>query len=158
MIRRPPRSTRTDTLFPYTTLFRSPSTAHQKAAVSTTIPASAQYCQKRLGGQLPPMLSGFLAEIHRDDVRPVLAGHLGAIIVGLVVRLGRFAVVGDLELQPEIDRWIDEGGDRRIGNGQERGCMVERQADAEIIVGDRQVHVGVTAHARLLSGIFVSEK
>src|SRR3546814_4808390 len=27
MIRRPPRSTRTDTLFPYTTLFRSPVTA-----------------------------------------------------------------------------------------------------------------------------------
>src|SRR3546814_6393470 len=27
MIRRPPRSTRTDTLFPYTTLFRSPKTA-----------------------------------------------------------------------------------------------------------------------------------
>src|SRR3546814_4982489 len=27
MIRRPPRSTRTDTLFPYTTLFRSPLTA-----------------------------------------------------------------------------------------------------------------------------------
>src|SRR3546814_6828142 len=26
MVRRPPRSTRTDTLFPYTTLFRSPST------------------------------------------------------------------------------------------------------------------------------------
>src|SRR3546814_6747974 len=26
MIRRPPRSTRTDTLFPYTTLFRSPKT------------------------------------------------------------------------------------------------------------------------------------
>src|SRR3546814_2838057 len=30
MIRRPPRSTRTDTLFPYTTLFRSP---HQRQAV-----------------------------------------------------------------------------------------------------------------------------
>src|SRR3546814_16888115 len=28
MIRRPPRSTRTDTLFPYTTLFRSPRIAH----------------------------------------------------------------------------------------------------------------------------------
>src|SRR3546814_2778906 len=27
MIRRPPRSTRTDTLFPYTTLFRSPENA-----------------------------------------------------------------------------------------------------------------------------------
>src|SRR3546814_11975703 len=30
MIRRPPRSTRTDTLFPYTTLFRSPSTDLRK--------------------------------------------------------------------------------------------------------------------------------
>src|SRR3546814_17798797 len=29
MIRRPPRSTRTDTLFPYTTLFRSPDTAEE---------------------------------------------------------------------------------------------------------------------------------
>src|SRR3546814_8508731 len=28
MIRRPPRSTRTDTLFPYTTLFRSPPVDH----------------------------------------------------------------------------------------------------------------------------------
>src|SRR3546814_8087103 len=31
MIRRPPRSTRTDTLFPYTTLFRSPETYFQAA-------------------------------------------------------------------------------------------------------------------------------
>src|SRR3546814_1825043 len=31
MIRRPPRSTRTDTLFPYTTLFRSVVVAHQDA-------------------------------------------------------------------------------------------------------------------------------
>src|SRR3546814_1143374 len=30
MIRRPPRSTRTDTHFPYTTLFRSPRVAEQK--------------------------------------------------------------------------------------------------------------------------------
>src|SRR3546814_8316673 len=29
MIRRPPRSTRTDTLFPYTTLFRSPTAQEQ---------------------------------------------------------------------------------------------------------------------------------
>src|SRR3546814_11504949 len=31
MIRRPPRSTRTDTLFPYTTLFRSPAPADSRA-------------------------------------------------------------------------------------------------------------------------------
>src|SRR3546814_17118332 len=34
MIRRPPRSTRTDTLFPYTTLFRSP--------IASAIPAKAE--------------------------------------------------------------------------------------------------------------------
>src|SRR3546814_14298028 len=32
MIRRPPRSTRTDTLFPYTTLFRSLFGGHRRAA------------------------------------------------------------------------------------------------------------------------------
>src|SRR3546814_7935996 len=35
MIRRPPRSTRTDTLFPYTTLFRS----------SALVSATAEYCR-----------------------------------------------------------------------------------------------------------------
>src|SRR3546814_8851085 len=33
MIRRPPRSTRTDTLFPYTTLFRSAVARHHRAAL-----------------------------------------------------------------------------------------------------------------------------
>src|SRR3546814_4385547 len=38
MIRRPPRSTRTDTLFPYTTLFRSPrdSPRHAFASIAMT--------------------------------------------------------------------------------------------------------------------------
>src|SRR3546814_3268336 len=35
MIRRPPRSTRTDTLFPYTTLFRSMSTGFERSAASS---------------------------------------------------------------------------------------------------------------------------
>src|SRR3546814_18263188 len=35
MIRRPPRSTRTDTLFPYTTLFRSLSSARSRGARSS---------------------------------------------------------------------------------------------------------------------------
>src|SRR3546814_6548217 len=33
MIRRPPRSTRTDTLFPYTTLFRSPPCAARRGSI-----------------------------------------------------------------------------------------------------------------------------
>src|SRR3546814_20816988 len=42
MIRRPPRSKRTDTLFPYTTLFRSDKAA--KATEITITPAHGQYC------------------------------------------------------------------------------------------------------------------
>src|SRR3546814_9612682 len=38
MIRRPPRSTRTDTLFPYTTLFRSP---HLRNTPTTSFPDSS---------------------------------------------------------------------------------------------------------------------
>src|SRR3546814_4992511 len=38
MIRRPPRSTRTDTLFPYTTLFRAPTRGRGAAARSSIVP------------------------------------------------------------------------------------------------------------------------
>src|SRR3546814_9828112 len=38
MIRRPPRSTRTDTLFPYTTLFRSPTVAVNVSALQLVQP------------------------------------------------------------------------------------------------------------------------
>src|SRR3546814_17303180 len=38
MIRRPPRSTRTDTLFPYTTLFRSRGAPHARVAPTLALP------------------------------------------------------------------------------------------------------------------------
>src|SRR3546814_7066117 len=41
MIRRPPRSTRTDTLFPYTTLFRSPEEERERALPPSSEPAPA---------------------------------------------------------------------------------------------------------------------
>src|SRR3546814_2348083 len=50
MIRRPPRSTRTDTLFPYTTLFRSPLTAVRVIDFTVflfgtaVLPARSCYC------------------------------------------------------------------------------------------------------------------
>src|SRR3546814_7101108 len=55
MIRRPPRSTRTDTLFPYTTLFRSSSNREH--------PLPASPCLRRGRGQdkssrLKPLLPG----------------------------------------------------------------------------------------------------
>src|SRR3546814_6109927 len=51
MIRRPPRSTRTDTLFPYTTLFRSivGERIEQRRATVLTL---HQYAQFELGAQL----------------------------------------------------------------------------------------------------------
>src|SRR3546814_10633946 len=52
MIRRPPRSTRTDTLFPYTTLFRSKRASSaaksaQKRSASSPVPGSARSSTKR---------------------------------------------------------------------------------------------------------------
>src|SRR3546814_17813031 len=42
MIRRPPRSTRTDTLFPYTTLFRSEVLFHDRRGVDENLPTCLQ--------------------------------------------------------------------------------------------------------------------
>src|SRR3546814_11640256 len=44
MIRRPPRSTRTDTLFPYTTLFRSPDVDDADAFLARTCVARRHDC------------------------------------------------------------------------------------------------------------------
>src|SRR3546814_18224127 len=55
MIRRPPRSTRTDTLFPYTTRFRS----HQKTGRASPLRAQAARRQrrKRMNFDLPPEIA-----------------------------------------------------------------------------------------------------
>src|SRR3546814_15786963 len=74
MIRRPPRSTRTDTLFPYTTLFRS---SHRY--FSTKAPKREKQSQKATGADraaledaLPRSLEEQLAKERRD----VLALHI----------------------------------------------------------------------------------
>src|SRR3546814_2704121 len=64
MIRRPPRSTRTDTLFPYTTLFRS---GHGQRRVGTGLRRQPEVAE--LGG---------LAVVGRDDDAPgTLVADLG---------------------------------------------------------------------------------
>src|SRR3546814_17317754 len=51
MIRLPPRSTRTDTLFPYTTLFRSHGRPmNRRAPMATAMPARAFYGWRVVGG------------------------------------------------------------------------------------------------------------
>src|SRR3546814_3514307 len=55
MIRRPPRSTRTDTLFPYTTLFRSPEPSHRGAAA---LPATGTRARGHVA--VPHRSTGFI--------------------------------------------------------------------------------------------------
>src|SRR3546814_2191462 len=65
MIRRPPRSTRTDTLFPYTTLFRSLH-RHERHREGEQVddrdrrtPLFAEHCQhQRFGGDREPEIEG----------------------------------------------------------------------------------------------------
>src|SRR3546814_13918550 len=77
MIRRPPRSTRTDTLFPYTTLFRSVETvafavvvnsAHGLAALATTGVPERQMLDTPAGPSDLPGTTGLYQEIGRAHV------------------------------------------------------------------------------------------
>src|SRR3546814_5504346 len=69
MIRRPPRSTRTDTLFPYTTLFRSNFTALQQ--LEGLIIQRAVLHLPRVGGPADLLLFDALAEhgVGKDAAR-----------------------------------------------------------------------------------------
>src|SRR3546814_14222744 len=74
MIRRPPRSTRTDTLFPYTTLFRSLQSrleprAHRKRGAEFGLRfgkaiAAAEIIERLFGGDDP--VGGFLEPLRHD--------------------------------------------------------------------------------------------
>src|SRR3546814_12714583 len=67
MIRRPPRSTRTDTLFPYTTLFRS--IGHAAFHVKRTMPCLSRRCH--LFARAPPLGK------HPDGVAPRIMARSG---------------------------------------------------------------------------------
>src|SRR3546814_18387905 len=113
MIRRPPRSTRTDTLFPYTTLFRS-----RVDAVG-----GLQQVQRRVGEAARDLLDLVAGEVEpRGD--EVAAGdrvlefgrHLaGAIVVAEQVRIAA-AVVGQAGMEGGFA--VDNGSseERRVGD------------------------------------------
>src|SRR3546814_1896222 len=70
MIRRPPKSTRTDTLFPYTTLFRSP---RLSAPVAEAAAAAAPHARHHRTGRARPALG---QEAARGLARHRAAGAL----------------------------------------------------------------------------------
>src|SRR3546814_13890282 len=73
MIRRPPRSTRTDTLFPDTTLFRSSEGLDRQVLVQAPSSPTQQGCEFRIGTALKRKCSAELMLIARttevDDER-----------------------------------------------------------------------------------------
>src|SRR3546814_16446030 len=72
MIRRPPRSTRTDTLFPYTTLFRSPPTP----LLRMIAPASCVALYMPMGSEAPADgYAGMLIESGKQLCLPCLEGN-----------------------------------------------------------------------------------
>src|SRR3546814_3698952 len=60
MIRRPPRSTRTDTLFPYTTLFRS---NRPPAGAARPVPDRRELAAVRQSGRPPPRSEEHTSEL-----------------------------------------------------------------------------------------------
>src|SRR3546814_14292886 len=69
MIRRPPRSTRTDTLFPYTTLFRSDSYADAAISGSSMIlrPAVQKLLADAQAGKFDIVVAEALDRVSRDQ-------------------------------------------------------------------------------------------
>src|SRR3546814_1518110 len=68
MIRRPPRSTRTDTLFPYTTLFRSLEVACRSTASSRSSAVMPQPSSVTAISDLPPSRS----EEHTSELQSLM--------------------------------------------------------------------------------------
>src|SRR3546814_9811504 len=68
MIRRPPRSTRTDTLFPYTTLFRSTATSATRCCSSRT----ANCCSSRASSSRPSPTAKPRSEEHTSELQSLM--------------------------------------------------------------------------------------
>src|SRR3546814_20042786 len=77
MIRRPPRSTRTDTLFPYTTLFRSARAVAEAGAFAVVLEALAELLAARITKQIDIPTIGIGASAECDGQILVLEDMLG---------------------------------------------------------------------------------
>src|SRR3546814_10571370 len=73
MIRRPPRSTRTDTLFPYTTLFRSPDGPDQPRSGSQGVRwLDLQGRPRRCLTRSTPLRSTIRSEEHTSELQSLM--------------------------------------------------------------------------------------
>src|SRR3546814_9054621 len=96
MIRRPPRSTRTDTLFPYTTLFREGMKEKMRAVVMTGFVHAI--------GFVPMALAlGTGAEVQKPLATTVIGGLIAATILTLLV----LPAIAKVVLEPKEKRKSD---------------------------------------------------
>src|SRR3546814_3841411 len=132
MIRRPPRSTRTDTLFPYTTLFRSErmwAPTSDPFSMTQTLKScsrSAQSCLKRIAAASPAGPAPTIRTSYSIDSRSIV--------------LAPGSVRGDLyNTGPSFDRQISHGrhertfptGDRTnpMSDGSRKGLTLSPVAE-----------------------------
>src|SRR3546814_16449681 len=126
MIRRPPRSTRTDTLFPYTTLFRSGAAEDHVAA--------AGGLQEIMGGLAEAAFRRRQAELFAH--RPAEPGiFLGLWRPGALVEAAEADAVGLLQAGFEQAPDATEIG---TASGWERGCEEGETTDVDVSLNKNQ--------------------
>src|SRR3546814_12932960 len=97
MERRPPRSTRTDTLFPYTTLFRSYILAPQRLREGDTI-VSAERADVKPGNAMPLRSIQIGTIVHNVEMKPGGGGKMARAAGTYVQLVGRDRGYGLLKL------------------------------------------------------------
>src|SRR3546814_18200155 len=119
MIRRPPRSTRTDTLFPYTTLFRSKRAARMEHAAARRIHRAWDFAPDHL--VCAAMLDLGIRNRHRRE-QSLRIGMAGIVEQGVAVRdFGDSAEIHDRDTLADV---ADHAEIVEIGREawRERGC------------------------------------
>src|SRR3546814_11621985 len=116
MIRRPPRSTRTDTLFPYTTLFRSPADVSE-VLMGCVLPANL--------GQAPARQAALAADLPASTgcttINKVCGSGMKAIMLGHdLIKAGSASVVvaGGMESMTNAPHMVPARTGIRYGDGQ----------------------------------------
>src|SRR3546814_9099340 len=123
MIRRPPRSTRTDTLFPYTTLFRSAWLARSRAFVKEGwhfqgqgIGASNRPRRAALQG-LFPIRQGYLVGMKATIERAVLLKSLGH-VQSVVERRNTIPILSNVLIEADASGQLKLMATDQIGSAQ----------------------------------------
>src|SRR3546814_15156536 len=128
MIRRPPRSTRTDTLFPYTTLFRSATDQVEVEVLTKPFPAPTNWSNPR-AANAPVLLARFSNTFWRQNPqvsgKPEAHAMPGAFVV---ISHPRFAALSTNQLQGptvrklQLNPHLANSEDRRGGKKSASEC------------------------------------